>query len=519
MQLLRNLSIRFVMLSILGILCLTLGCVSFYSDWSLSRVSDGNTTDRQLVRQLTVLNQGNDQYFRFISRLNREMQKKAEGEVPDFKPSAEAMENMGLHLAEMKRISPGPMDVQMSERVIARWQTLYDEGVKIQMQLAEQGDQAGYRKQSHDVTPQLSKEFGTVSLAFTQVAEAQIEQTRMLVDGLMTTTRIVIISGALFGLLILVFADRYLVTMMQRPLNNVRQHFRRIAGGDLSQPVENDAAGRNCVGKLFPLLSEMQGSLRDAVSSIREGSDTLRASASEIARGNTDLSSRTEQQAAALEETAASMEEITATVKLNADHAHHASELAEVTSSTAHQGHEMIASVIRTMDEISDSSRKIAEITNVINSIAFQTNILALNASIEAARAGVHGRGFMVVAGEVRTLASNSADAAKEIERLIANAVSRVDQGIKQVAGGGETMEEIVRASGEVTAIMKEIAIASEEQTKGILQVGTAITQMDTVTQQNASLVSSVSETAAGLELQTQGLQRSVQKFRLSAAD
>lgn len=351
------------------------------------------------------------------------------------------------------------------------------------------------------------------------MAEAQIEQTRMLVDGLMTTTRIVIISGALFGLLILVFADRYLVTMMQRPLNNVRQHFRRIAGGDLSQPVENDAAGRNCVGKLFPLLSEMQGSLRDAVSSIREGSDTLRASASEIARGNTDLSSRTEQQAAALEETAASMEEITATVKLNADHAHHASELAEVTSSTAHQGHEMIASVIRTMDEISDSSRKIAEITNVINSIAFQTNILALNASIEAARAGVHGRGFMVVAGEVRTLASNSADAAKEIERLIANAVSRVDQGIKQVAGGGETMEEIVRASGEVTAIMKEIAIASEEQTKGILQVGTAITQMDTVTQQNASLVSSVSETAAGLELQTQGLQRSVQKFRLSAAD
>lgn len=105
MQLLRNLSIRFVMLSILGILCLTLGCVSFYSDWSLSRVSDGNATDRQLVRQLTVLNQGNDQYFRFISWLNREMQKKAEGEEPDLKPSAEAMENMGLHLAEMKRIS------------------------------------------------------------------------------------------------------------------------------------------------------------------------------------------------------------------------------------------------------------------------------------------------------------------------------------------------------------------------------------------------------------------------------
>ena len=519
MWILRNLSIRFVMLSILGILCLTLGCVSFYSDWSLSRVSAGNTTDRQLVTQLTVLNQGNDQYFRFVSRLNREMERKSEGEKPDFAQSEEALKNMEQRLIQMKEISPGPMDQQVSDNIIARWQALLDEGIKVQMQLAVQGDIAAYRNQSHNVTPQLSRDFGAAAAQYIQVADAQIEKTRLLVDERMAATRIVIIAGTLFGLLVLIFADRYLVIMMQRPLMDVRQHFRRIAGGDLSQQVESEAAGRNCVGKLFPLLSEMQSSLRDAVHSIREGSDTLRESAAEIARGNTDLSSRTEQQAAALEQTAASMEEITATVKLNADNAGHASELAEVTSSTAHQGHEMIASVIRTMDDISDSSRKIAEITSVINSIAFQTNILALNASIEAARAGVHGRGFMVVAGEVRNLASSSADAAKEIERLIANAVSRVDQGIELVAGGGETMEAIVRAATEVTSIMKEIAVASDEQTKGILQVGTAITQMDTVTQQNAALVAKVSETAAGLEQQTQTLQNSVERFRLTASD
>jgi len=210
------------------------------------------------------------------------------------------------------------------------------------------------------------------------------------------------------------------------------------------------------------------------------------------------------------------MEELTATVKLNADSALQASELAEVASTTASKGGALVSEVVSTMAGISDSSKKIAEITNVINSIAFQTNILALNAAVEAARAGEQGRGFAVVAGEVRNLASRSADAAKEIETLIADSVTRVDKGARLVNETGSTMEGILRAVTEVTTIMKQIAGASAEQSKGISQVGTAITQMDSVTQQNAALVEQVSAAATALERQTEELQRAVAQFRLS---
>ena len=213
------------------------------------------------------------------------------------------------------------------------------------------------------------------------------------------------------------------------------------------------------------------------------------------------------------------MEQLTATVKLNADNARQASELADVASSTASRGGSLVQEVVTTMSGISASSKKIAEITTVINGIAFQTNILALNAAVEAARAGEQGRGFAVVAGEVRNLASRSADAAKEIEGLIADSVSRVERGAKIVDDTGTTMEAILRAVTEVTTIMKQIASASEEQSKGISQVGIAITQMDGVTQQNASLVEQVSSAASALEAQTEELQRSVQKFRLSSQE
>ena len=211
------------------------------------------------------------------------------------------------------------------------------------------------------------------------------------------------------------------------------------------------------------------------------------------------------------------MEQLTATVKLNAESARQASQLADVASTTASRGGSLVEEVVTTMSGISDSSKKIAEITTVINSIAFQTNILALNAAVEAARAGEQGRGFAVVAGEVRNLASRSANAAKEIEGLIADSVARVEQGAQLVNDTGTTMEAILRDVTEVTTIMKQIASASEEQSKGISQVGVAITQMDGVTQQNASLVEQVSAAAAALERQTEELQRSVQKFRLTA--
>lgn len=191
------------------------------------------------------------------------------------------------------------------------------------------------------------------------------------------------------------------------PLQEVINHIRAIAAGDLTQPVE--ASGKNEMALLAKNVQEMQQALASTVGTVRISADSIYTGAGEISAGSNDLSSRTEQQAASLEETAASMEQLTATVKQNADNARQASRLALDASSTAKKGGNVVEGVVRTMDEIATSSSKIAQITNVIDGIAFQTNILALNAAVEAAHAGEQGHGFAVVAGEVRTLAQRSA--------------------------------------------------------------------------------------------------------------
>ena len=517
MGLLKNFTIRIVMLAILGLFCLLWSGVGLFSLHSLSKISEGNDIDRHLVHQMTVLSQGNDQYFRFVTRLSRAMDVKMSGGTPDFAPAQQSLDNMSKKLQEMKTLSPGPMDPEVAAAVLTKWQALLDNGVIPQMQLAQQGTLTAFAEHASTVTPALSREFGASAERFNTTAGERLDTTRVMVDGKTSIIRTLIITAVILGIALLFFTDRYLVAMMVKPLGRIRQQFQQIAQGDLSHSIED--FGRNCVGQLVPLLCARQDSLREAVSTIRSGSDNIWRGATEISTGNNDLSSRTEEQAAALEETAASMEQLTATVKLNAENAREASQLADTATETAGKGSSLVSEVVETMDGIAASSKQIAEITSVINSIAFQTNILALNAAVEAARAGEQGRGFAVVAGEVRNLASRSAGAAKEIETLIGESSRRVDQGARLVKETGLTMEAILRGATEVTTIMKQIASASEEQNKGISQVSVAITQMDSVTQQNAALVEQVSAAAVALERQTEDLQRSVQQFRLSAND
>ena len=518
MNILKNFTIRSVMLWILGLFCLMWTGVGIYSVSSLNALGKGNEVDRLLVNQMTTLSKGNDQYFRFITRLTRAVESRQAGSATapaEMASAQKALDNMTGLLADFKAAAPGPLNASLASAVIESWQKLLDEGVLTQMRLAQQPVLDDFRRHAASVTPPLSRAFGASVDKFNLAAGEKLDVTRVTVDRLTNMTKMVIVLAVIAGLLILLFTDRYLVRMLVRPLEGIREHFRRIAGGDLSHPLED--IGRNCVGKLVPLLSAMQDSLREAVSSIRSGTENIYRGAAEISSGNNDLSSRTEQQAAALEQTAASMEELTATVKFNADNARQASELAQSASVTASKGGRLVSDVVSTMQGISGSSHKIAEITSVINSIAFQTNILALNAAVEAARAGEQGRGFAVVASEVRNLAQRSAGAAKEIETLIADSVSRVNNGSRLVGEAGSTMDEMLKAVAEVVEIMKQIASASEEQSKGISQIGTAITEMDSVTQQNASLVEEVSTAASALERQTEELTLSVSKFRLSA--
>ncbi|KFI07427.1 chemotaxis protein [Massilia sp. BSC265] len=288
----------------------------------------------------------------------------------------------------------------------------------------------------------------------------------------------------------------------------------RIAAGDLSVDVALRPGDKSSL--LFAMKS-MRDSLAQIVGEVRNGTDAIASASRQIASGNLDLSSRTEEQASSLEETASSMEELTSTVQQNADNARQANGLATSASEVAERGGAVVAQVVDTMASINDSSKKIVDIIAVIDGIAFQTNILALNAAVEAARAGEQGRGFAVVASEVRTLAQRSAAAAKEIKLLIDDSVAKVDSGAKLVNHAGATMDEIVDSVRRVTDIMGEISSASVEQTSGIEQINMAISQMDQVTQQNASLVEEAAAAAESLQDQAGKLSELVSVFKLDA--
>jgi methyl-accepting chemotaxis protein len=286
-----------------------------------------------------------------------------------------------------------------------------------------------------------------------------------------------------------------------------------IAAGDLTAhiDVDDDSNTRS----LMFAMRRMQHSLAGLVQQVRSGTDAITTASSEIAAGNLDLSARTEEQASSLEETAASMEELTSTVQQNTASVGQANALATSASAVATRGGVVVHDVVATMDAINVAAKRIVDIIDVIDGIAFQTNILALNAAVEAARAGEQGRGFAVVASEVRNLAQRSATAAKEIKALIDDSVEKVEVGSRQVNVAGQTMLEVVTSVKRVSDIMAEIALAGHEQSAGIAQVNQAITQMDQVTQQNAALVEEAAAAADSMQAQAQQLLAVVSTFKL----
>ncbi|MBL8336420.1 MAG: HAMP domain-containing protein [Rhodoferax sp.] len=305
----------------------------------------------------------------------------------------------------------------------------------------------------------------------------------------------------------------FIQRVVTRPLHGAVDAARRIAAGDLAQAIPTTSA--NEVGELQRALQEMNDGLTRIVQQVRSGTDAIFTASREIANGNADLSQRTETQATTLEQTALAMDQLTEAVNHNAQEARRANALAVSASDIATRGGAAVGEVVQTMATIHASSQRITDIVGVIDGIAFQTSILALNAAVEAARAGEQGRGFAVVAAEVRALAGRSSEAAREIHQLIGSSAAQVEAGGAQVQQAGRTMQEIVESIRQVTAIMGEIAAASERQTQDIERVHAAVGDMNTVTQQNAALVEQAAAGAQALQDQAEQLERTVGAFKL----
>lgn len=308
----------------------------------------------------------------------------------------------------------------------------------------------------------------------------------------------------------------YLHQVTVAPLSQMLVWANRMAAGDLTQKIS--ASRGDTVGQLQKALAQLNVNLLSIVRDARQESEHMQVSTREIAQGNNDLSSRTEAQASNLQQTAASMEEITGTVKQTAESARQATVLATQATQVTERSSRAVDGVADTMKQIQAASGRISEITQLIDSIAFQTNILALNAAVEAARAGEQGRGFAVVASEVRSLSHRTQSAAKEIRQLIDDSASKVSEGHEKTDAAQKTMAESLELVRRVNTLIGEIHSASNEQLSGISQVNSAVAQLDTITQQNAALVEENAASAMQLNGQAQTMTETVQVFRIDAS-
>lgn len=337
---------------------------------------------------------------------------------------------------------------------------------------------------------------------YTQDAKASYQKARVKLWGF--------VAAALVAGMGLAWAVTGSIT---RPIHQAVRLARTAATGDLSSRIATHH--RDETGQLLQAMIAMNKNLARVVIEVRQGSEHIVDGTSEIATGNSDLSQRTEQQAASLQRTAASMEQIRSTVHNNSQTAAQANTMAVGASAAASRGGAVFGEVVQTMQQISASSKRISDITGVIDGIAFQTNILALNAAVEAARAGEQGRGFAVVAAEVRTLAQRSAEAAREIKGLIGASSESIERGSRLVGDAGSSINDIVVQVRRVAELISEISTATGEQTSGINQVGDAITDLDRVTQQNAALVEQSAAAAESLKQQAGRLLEAVGVFKL----
>ncbi|MFW0975281.1 methyl-accepting chemotaxis protein [Leclercia pneumoniae] len=327
------------------------------------------------------------------------------------------------------------------------------------------------------------------------------------------SNRMILVLLALGSVLAASVIGWFIARSITHPLGQAVSLAESIAEGDLTRTVVSRS--RDETGVLLNALMTMKTRLQEIVQEVQSGSESISSAAAQIVAGNQDLAARTEEQASSVEQTAASMEQITVTVKNTAAHTGDATHLSADAALVVKNNGEMMKQVTQKMRLINDTSNRMSDIINLIDAIAFQTNILALNAAVEAARAGEHGRGFAVVAGEVRQLAQKSASSSREIRQLIESSTSQTQEGMELVEKASALINGMVGNVEEMDAILREIGQASREQTEGISQINSAIGLIDSTTQQNSALVEESVAAASALNDQARHLKEMVKIFRL----
>ncbi|QDK20749.1 HAMP domain-containing protein [Leclercia adecarboxylata] len=372
------------------------------------------------------------------------------------------------------------------------------------------GNTQEFRKnsiQQNELFEKLNQGSNETYAAMELLLKHQNMQTKNVIGNAKTIMLVASVSGIIIALCIAYFMTRHI----SKPLNETLHISSRIASGDLSASVKSTR--KDEFGKLLTSIGIMNDRLKHIIDEVKVGVDNVSRASAEISLGNSDLSIRTDQQSSALVQTNNNIKQLSDAMKNNAQNAEYASIRTNAASANAENGGLIVKNVIIKMKTISENSSKISDITNVINGIAFQTNILALNAAVEAARAGEHGKGFAVVAGEVRTLAQRSAIAAKEIENLLSDAVINIKDGVSLVTQSGETMEQIVSSVHQVNLIIEDIARVSEKQSKWLSDVHDAVSKMDITTKQNASLVKESAIASTSLAEQARQLNTLISVF------
>lgn len=330
-----------------------------------------------------------------------------------------------------------------------------------------------------------------------------------------TLLLVVLAVGAVISITIVIISV-FFGNSLARPVIESAGVANKLAEGDLTYRIDSRYAKRQDeVGTLVASINTAIDKLDKMITSIVTAMQSLYQATDQINQGNQNLSQRTTEQASALEEIASTIEETTATITQNTDNARHANTTSIASYEFAEKGGELVNSAVLSINEISESSKKIGEIISVINEIAFQTNLLALNAAVEAARAGEQGRGFAVVAGEVRNLAQRSGAAAKQIGELIRESIKKIDNGTEQANRSGDAINEIINSVKNVTQLISEITAASDEQKSGIDQINTAVMELDNMTQQNAALVEETASASEEMASQAMELMEQMKMFKI----